>query len=202
MYSEEDLTAAVQAGVLSAEAAAALRAYVAEKRASAGVDEEHFRLITSFNDVFVAIASVLLLTAVAWLAGSMARWSSGVALALTAWGLAEFFTRRRRMALPSILLLVAFVGGIFGSGVLLLGQEPPDFAAAAVVAAAAAWLHWRRFHVPITVAVGSGALVVLMFALIHTSVPQAKEWSIGIPSRPASPSSFSRCGGTPRTPQG
>ena len=31
----------------------------------------------------------------------------------TAWGLAEFFTRKRRMALPSIiLLLLAFTGGV------------------------------------------------------------------------------------------
>jgi hypothetical protein len=180
MYSEDDLTSAVQAGVLTPEAAAALRAYVAQRGASARVDEEHIRLITSFNDIFVAIASVLLLTAVAWLAGSAARWSSGVALALTAWGLAEFFTRRRRMAFPSILLLVAFVGGVFGSGVLLLGQEPPDIAAAAIVAAAAAWLHWRRFHVPVTVAVGIGALVVLAFSVIHTYVPHAKDWTTGI----------------------
>jgi hypothetical protein len=31
-------------------------------------------------------------------------------------GLAEFFTRKRRMALPSIILLLAFVGGVWRCG--------------------------------------------------------------------------------------
>jgi hypothetical protein len=180
MYTEEDITSAVDAGVLSAEAAAALRAYVAHKGASARVDEEHFRLITSFNDVFVAIASALLLTAVAWLADSVDRWLSGVAVAATAWGLAEFFTRKRRMALPSILLLLAFVGGIFASGVLRFGDEPHEIAAAAILAAAGAWMHWRRFHVAITVAAGCGSLVALAFALFYTWMPRASDWTNAI----------------------
>ena len=42
---------------------------------------------------------------------------AGLFVAGTAWGLAEFFTRQRRMALPSIMLLLAFVGGVFAAGV-------------------------------------------------------------------------------------
>ena len=38
--------------------------------------------------------------------------AAGAAVAVTAWALAEFFTRKRRMALPSILLLLAFRGAI------------------------------------------------------------------------------------------
>ncbi len=53
MYSESELEGAVAAGALSPEAAAALRDYVAGSRASPAVDEEHFRLITGFNDIFV-----------------------------------------------------------------------------------------------------------------------------------------------------
>ena len=59
MYSEDDITSAVQAGVLSAEGAAALGDFVARKRATSIVDEESFRLVTSFNDIFVAIACIL-----------------------------------------------------------------------------------------------------------------------------------------------
>ena len=100
----------------------------------------------------------------------------GAFVAATAWGLAEFFTRRRRMALPSILLLLAFIlgalfaqiGGILASnldggvsdrvGAVLL-------AAAGVVTAALAWLHWRRFMVPITIAAGTAALALTGIAL-------------------------------------
>mgnify|MGYP000411421528 CR=1 FL=1 len=51
MYSEADLQAAVTAGVISHEAADAFRAYAAGMRAAPSADEEHFRLITGFNDI-------------------------------------------------------------------------------------------------------------------------------------------------------
>ena len=59
MYSESDLQDAVAAGALTPASAQALRDHVARLRASS-VDEEHFRLLTGFNDIFVAIASVIL----------------------------------------------------------------------------------------------------------------------------------------------
>src|SRR4028119_1611577 len=119
MYSESDLESAVAAGALSREAAAALRDHVAGARETPLVDEEHFRLLTGFNDIFVGIAAVILLLAVGWIGyyvppnidGEGPSLFMGLFVAATAWGLAEFFTRQRRMALPSILLLLAFVGG-------------------------------------------------------------------------------------------
>ena len=59
MYSQNDLDEAVAAGALSADAAASLRSFVETQRALPAVDEEHFRLITGFNDIFVAIASAV-----------------------------------------------------------------------------------------------------------------------------------------------
>src|SRR5262245_54392535 len=117
MYSEEDLDSAVRSGALSAESAAALRAHVAQLRKAPLVDEEHVRLVTGFNDVFVFIACTLLLSALAWIGGS----TLGAAfVAAASWWLAEYFTRKRRMALPSIGLLLSFVGGIVITGIELL----------------------------------------------------------------------------------
>ncbi len=125
MYSQNDLDEAVASGAISAEAATALRAFVDSQRSSPAVDEENFRLITGFNDIFVSIASAILLFAVGWIGQSIGQASGLVvefdgpsplapaAVAATAWGLALFFTAKRRMALPSILLLLAFVGGVF-----------------------------------------------------------------------------------------
>src|SRR5574343_327032 len=73
-------------------------------------DDAHCRLLSGFNDIFVVIACVLLLGSVAWLAGSVAPLLGAVGVAASAWGLAEFFVRQRRMALPAIALLAAFVG--------------------------------------------------------------------------------------------
>ena len=111
MYSQNDLDEAVAAGALSADAATSLRIFVEKQRALPGVDEEHFRLITGFNDIFVAIASAILLFAVGWIGQSIGQ-STGLiidgdgpsplaplAIAGTAWGLALFFTAKRRMAL-------------------------------------------------------------------------------------------------------
>ena len=67
MYSEADLQSAVAAGVLPADAVDRLRRHVAGETASPAVDEEHFRLLTGFNDIFVTIAAVLLLSAMAWI---------------------------------------------------------------------------------------------------------------------------------------
>ena len=65
MYTEDDLRTAVASGAISAEAADALRNSVRTTREAPATDEEHFRLINSFNDIFVTIAAVLLLVAMA-----------------------------------------------------------------------------------------------------------------------------------------
>ncbi len=108
---------------------------------------------------------------------------AGLLVAGTAWGLAEFFTKKRRMALPSILLLLAFAGGVlltaFATLVLGFGEAVFEnneravalvIAASAAIAAAATWLHWRRFRVPITVAAGALAVVGVVLALIASAV--------------------------------
>jgi hypothetical protein len=191
MYSDSDLEAAVAAGALSPDAASALRNYVAGRSGGAAVDEEHFRLLTGFNDIFVGIAAAILLFAVAWIGNAVGPHIdgdgptpfAGLFVAATAWGLAEFFTRKRRMALPSIILLLAFTGGVlltaFVTLVMAIGEGRFEnseqaialvIAASAAVAAGATWLHWRRFRVPITVAVGALTVVGVAMALIASAV--------------------------------
>jgi hypothetical protein len=198
MYSQQDLDEAVAAGAIDATAAASLRNFFDGDRELPSVDEEQFRLVTSFNDIFVTIASLILLFAIAWIAQSIGQaiglvivdhgrpgpsFLAPAAVAATAWGLALFFTARRRMALPSIVLVFAFVGGVLVATGMLeaqlmmntlnnLDNEPMAKAIisglgaiAAAVATLAAWLHWRRFHVPVTVAAGAGAAVAIVLGL-------------------------------------
>jgi len=203
MYSESDIENAVATGAITPAAAAALRQSVAEARSTPLVDEESFRLITGFNDIFVTIAAALLLLAVGWIGFSIAGphgdlngseaqgpIGHGVALggllvAATAWGLAEYFTLQRRMALPSIILLGAFVAAVgacvFGLGVPMIPQSNGDRVVAGIISVAgllsagAAYLHWRRFHVPITIAALTGALVATLWAALLWSVPGIKD---------------------------
>lgn len=215
MYSEDDINSAIAAGAISAEAAASFRAHMTKVREIPRGSEENFRLINSFNDIFVSIGVVILLLAAgaigqaiagiampveSWLSimqrdassEELAAWQdasnlkqaleicfSGVLVAGVAWPLAEFFTRRRRMALPSILLLLAFVGGTFaavlGVGIALVERGNDQLGAiaisvAALVAAGGAFVHWRRFMVPITVAAGTAAIAATVISLILAAI--------------------------------
>ncbi|MBA4164798.1 MAG: hypothetical protein C0510_09255 [Erythrobacter sp.] len=189
MFTEEDLRHAVASGAISAEAADALRNSVRGTRDAPATDEENFRLINSFNDIFVTIAAVLLLVAMGGIGQVFTPGldgpppASGLLIAGAAWGMAEYFTRVRRMALPSIVLLLAFVGGVFEMllGTIFLSFGGDNFernqvlaglliSGAALTTAGAAWLHWRRFMVPITIAAGSAALTGTVLALIVTAI--------------------------------
>ena len=208
MYSQIEIDDAVAAGAISPEAAAALQAHIERNRSTPTVDEEHFRLLTGFNDIFVSIAAAILLFAVAWI-GHRAGESLGfavegdgpsplgpIAVAATAWGLALFFTAKRRMALPSILLLLTFVAGVFVAAgfslVMIVGPDQLDDniqlggmlgALSGAIAAAAAWLHWKRFRVPITVAAGAAAVagiaVSLLVAGLGTDAENARDLILG-----------------------
>lgn len=189
MYSQEDLNSAVAAGAISSDAANALRAHVAAQRDAVPADAEHFRLITGFNDIFVSIGAVILLMAMAAIGDAI--WSndngpspaSGLLVAGTAWMLAEFFTAKKRMALPSIILLLGFVGGVFfgllGLAINIAGVNTGPgnetlatllVAMSGLITAGAAWFHWRRFMVPITIAAGTAAIAGTVIALIVAAV--------------------------------
>ncbi len=189
MYSDSELESAVAAGAVTQDAADALRAHVSALRQSPNADEESFRLITSFNDVFVSIAGMLVLIGAGIIGG-------GLLVAAAAWGMAEFFTRVRRMAFPSIVFFLAFVTGtynfmtrtIFIGGYahgslmeLFAGESSRDFlfvqAATAGIIVGACTLHWWRFKVPITVATGVAAITMLVFTLIAVIVyPNYSVW--------------------------
>ena len=184
MYSDSDIDAAVAAGALTPDGAAAFRRHVAASHAAPAVDEEHFRLLTGFNDIFLSIAVVLLLVALGQIGMSITPALGGILVAAAAWGLAEYFTARRRMALPSILLLLAFVGGAAAAVAGLVETIAPHvsgragalaLAGVALAGALAAAVHWRRFMVPITVAAGAAAVVGTGVGLVMAAVPTVRE---------------------------
>lgn len=186
MYSESDIDDAVAAGALSSEAAWTFRRHIASRRAAPPADEEQFRLLTGFNDIFVSIAIALLLAAVAGIGNVVAAPVGGAGVAGTAWLLAEYFTAKRRMALPSIVLLIAFVGAVAATliGALVEADLKPSESEAALLGsgvalltAGAAWLHWRRFAVPITVAAGALAAVATLTFLVVAAIPNT-EWAV------------------------
>lgn len=169
---DTDLDSAVQAGLLDASTAHALRAHAASRRSASAVpqEDEHFRLLSGFNDVFVVTALAVLLGALAVLVTGIANAGvAAAAVALAAWALAEYFVQRRRLALPAVLLSVVFavaVGVAVGAaltGLAVKWNAPQTLLTASVAAALAAALHGVRFRVPIDgalVAAASGLALV------------------------------------------
>ncbi len=184
MYSDEDLDSAVAAGVMSNQQAAAFREHVAQQRTTPAVDEEQFRLVTGFNDIFVTIACLLLLSSIAWIGSSLSLPFGFAMQTAIAWGLAEYFTRKRRMSLPSIILLLAFVVGVFMTGATFLKSVGvgEDFGRGipSAIAAFSTWLHWQRFKVPITVAAGIAALVAGVIFVLFGLAPEVRQWLLPI----------------------
>lgn len=176
VYTEDDLNAAIGLGIITREGAVGLKELVLSGRSEPLADEENFRLISGFNDIFVVIASIMLLTAVGWLLERPAPALAALTISAIAWGLSEYFVKQKRLALTAIVLLAAFAGGAFAAvGVFIENVFDPSapyiFAPAFLFSAGLTWLHWRRFRVPVTVAVGSAGVVGLTISLMGMAWP-------------------------------
>ena len=179
MIRNEHLDLAVAQGILTAEQAERLRGLAREDVAGEieadarhdldviNPDDERFRLIGGFNDVFVTIGIGLLVSGLFPLSRAF-NFEPGFAVfcVAAAWGLSELFARKMRLALPSIALaLMLALGAAFGGaelGHLISPGLAPVASALAVVLGAV--LHERRFGVPVNWAIGA---VGLSFALVY-----------------------------------
>jgi hypothetical protein len=198
----EDLRAAVGAGMVS-EAQAARLAALAERRAgyrgAMAADEEPFELFRGFNEIFVAFGVTLLGLGV-WgvaLIASAGVTAPALILGVCSWLLAEYFTRLRRMALPSLLLALGFVGALaafagaqavsrlleatppgelgarLASGA---GLEPYGVAVAGAAAGAAA-LFYLRFRLPFAVFLLGLSLFAALLA--QAGILHPERWGAG-----------------------
>jgi hypothetical protein len=193
MVATEILAQGVEQGIITAEQAQRLRALenVGEPpELPASPDDEQLRFIGGFSDVFVTIGLAMFLGAIGFFAAQIAGLGASIVIAAAAWLLAEFFTRLRRMALPSIVLLIvfacaAFIAASYAIYANSVGYSPRTqrdllglytgqttvVAAAAFVTVLLVALHYWRFRVPITVAAGCAALTGTVFSLFYGLVP-------------------------------
>ena len=176
MYSDEDLNRAIKKGIFSNSAVDEFRNQVSSSRLNTDA-QEHFKLIGGFNDIFIVIACGLLLFSSFSVLESINASLGYLAFLLLSWGLAEFFVLKRKMALPAIMLLIAFVGSTAGLSHSLISISTESGAMmAAILSTAAAYIHWQRFSVPITVAVAIVALIGLVVSLFKAFFPDISSW--------------------------
>jgi hypothetical protein len=183
MYTDEDLSSAVDKGIFTPDSVGQFRDHIAAHKHTSLVDEENFRLITGFNDVFVVIASALLMFSLAWLGARVSPLLGDLLLGASAWGLAEFFVLKRRMALPAIVLLLLFLGAVFAAPLLFNQPAEPSgtaFIISGIVTALAARIHWMRFRVPITIAAATAGVIACVLGLMHSVYPLSETWLLSM----------------------
>lgn len=180
VFGRGDLEAAVAQGVLDRSAADGFAEFLIQNRieAASDADEERLRLITGFNDIFVTIGIALFLGALNYLLSTYGALASVAGVAIAAWGLAEVFTKRKRMALPSIVLLIVFVVSSAGVSHSLFAPASSLFSffdygnlpglPYGLAAVAASVIHWLRFRVPITIAAFAAGLAITAVAMVET----------------------------------
>ncbi|CAC9622835.1 hypothetical protein [uncultured Gammaproteobacteria bacterium] len=183
MYSEEDLNNAVKQDIFKQSSVDNFRQFIDKSKSTNRVDEENFKLIGSFNDIFVVIACLMLLFSSAWVLNSIQPHSGNIVFPIIAWGLSEFFVRKRKMSLPAIVLLIAFIGGIYYLCMSLLNDTlnmSTAIAITATVSTFGAYLHWLRFKVPITIAAGSVSFIGFLTALSLSIFPAMIDYLLSI----------------------
>jgi len=183
MYTDEDLNLAVENKIFTQGAVEAFRDSMSLAKNTPLVDEENFKFVGGFNDFFVVIACCLLLFSSIYVLKPISESVALFCFVGLSWGLSEFFILKRKMSLPAIVLLVAFVGGsFFFSLSLFLQASEVAIILATAIATASAYCHWLRFNVPITVAAGTVALIGFVVAIVMSAFPNAKTLMLGLVS--------------------
>jgi hypothetical protein len=132
-FSKDDIRAAVASGVLS-EAQAANVLTIAQARQGSRdnmpADDEPFEFFNGFSEIFITVGLTLLITGI--VAGILIAGTNVIASVLglaLCWLLAIYFTRKRRMSLPSIGLAIGFGAFVIVAYMSIVLQSVDDFTA-------------------------------------------------------------------------
>ena len=157
MITEDDLRAATAAGILDESQAARLGALAHQRagRLAKGLaEDEPFELFKGFAESFVSLGLFLLISsAVAFAASIGGICAITLGLAALCWLAGTYFTLKRRMTLPSIVLVSGYsigIGGFFGWVLDMIGLDGSGLAIVVygLLGIAAMLLHFRTFRVP------------------------------------------------------
>ncbi|MGL4237558.1 hypothetical protein [Tabrizicola sp.] len=172
----EDLRAAVAAGVLTEAQAASLTALAndrAGKRAAMPAEDEPFEFFRGFSEIFISIGLVILLSGVTALLGFVGGFTLltlvPLATAGIAWWWAGYFTLKRRMTLPSMVLATAFGIGIVIFAFTVLARAALDDRLVAILGFAlsalgmVAW--YRRFRLPFSAFLTGGFILGAIYSV-------------------------------------
>lgn len=177
----EDVRAAVAAGVLT-EAQAARLLTIGEarlgQRATMAAEDEPFELFRGFAEIFVSTGIVLLMSGFLTLARVLEGPVLPATVAVLCWAFAIYFTRRRRMALPSIVLAIGYALGVAATVGWIMkpffdGLDKPFWASLmfALLIMAALLAYFRAFMVPFVAFMLALTAALPVFLLVDAVLP-------------------------------
>lgn len=180
----DDLRAAVAAGHVT-EAQAARLLVLAQARSGHRLglqaEDEPFELFRGFAEIFISVGLVILVSGIMGITTLVGH--PGVMMLIWAglcWMLAGYFTKRRRMVLPSIVLVIGFALAVSGVMVWLVGRRlsldsTATGASLTVLAGVAvALLAWYRvYRLPFTMFVLGLVGLAAVIVVTHTVRPGA-----------------------------
>jgi hypothetical protein len=188
MPSSDDLKAAVAADIISADQSDQLLAFLNDRTRIVGQeDPEALHFVRGMHDILMTLGLLLVLSGLFPLLPS---YFSFVGLA-AAWGLAEYFTARKRLVLPSIVLagattlFGAIICGSFASGLFEAATGDAfeeDVSAGISIAGGAllsALLFYWRFRLPFSLALVAASTVGVILNLLELGVPGFVEAHLG-----------------------
>jgi hypothetical protein len=157
--SPDDLRAAVAAGIVTEAQAASLSALAdmrAGRRGALPAEDEPFEFFRGFSEIFISIGLVILLSGVTALLAVVGGFTLltlvPLGSAAIAWWWADYFTLRRRMTLPSMVLASAFALAVLIFAFTLLSRsgmaERAIITGSFALAALAMVVWYRRFRLP------------------------------------------------------
>lgn len=188
------LAAAVSEGILTEDQAERLTDFWTRRGGTSPLAEtlphadiEEVRFVRGFHDIFISLGiGIMMVGLVYGLQNLLPAWAISAVGAVSIWGLAEVFSRRMRLALPSFLLSLAFTPFFFMAcfglvvdqdltGLSLGGwrqnHETWLVIPTSLVALAGAVLFYLRFKVPVGIAGITGGCLFVVAVLIEMAVP-------------------------------
>ena len=171
----DQITKALEAGIITDAQAEAMRAKagVADKDLSQIGNEDEMRFLRSFSDVFIAIGVGIFAAGLSVFAGLMGGGTSFLLAAAVMWLMAEFFGRKKRAHLPTLITALAFL--IFtqrGVQVVLGDMGLGGDIKAALITLGAMLLFYWRIRLPFCIALIALAGLYLAAAMVNRVAPE------------------------------
>ncbi|NNC38223.1 MAG: hypothetical protein EX271_00365 [Acidimicrobiales bacterium] len=172
--SPEQIEAAVQAGIISKAQAQAMRGNSHLKNVEDAAligNEDDMRFVRSFSDVFISIGIGLLVIGLFGFCGMMGGGIAYLLGAASLWVMAEYFGKKKRAHLPTLLIALAFLVFVLNGFKDVLNSTGRIDVFPAFVTLGAMLLFYWRFKLPFSVALIALSLLILAFSFIGGVVP-------------------------------